>query len=116
MLTMLHAAAACGIVPDYLTRLLAAFPATLKAEPRTRNVVSAKLPPASHVPPLVEPLSSRELEVLRLIADGKANAEIAQTLVIALSTVKTHTNSIFGKLQVTSRTQALARARSLQLI
>jgi len=64
----------------------------------------------------MEPLSARELEVLRLIASGKSNAEVAQTLVIALSTVKTHTNSIFGKLQVTSRTQAIALARDLQLL
>ena len=60
---------------------------------------------------LVEPLSARELEVLRLIASGKSNAEVARTLVIAISTVKTHTNSIFGKLQVTSRVQAIALAR-----
>lgn len=72
--------------------------------------------PKSKIPNLVEPLSQREVEVLRLIALGKSNAEVAQTLVIALSTVKTHTNRIFGKLQVTSRTQALARARTLQLI
>jgi LuxR family transcriptional regulator, maltose regulon positive regulatory protein len=65
---------------------------------------------------LVEPLSQRELEVLRLIAVGKSNAEIAQSLVIALSTVKTHTNSIFGKLQVTSRTQAIMRAHHLRLL
>ena len=52
----------------------------------------------------------------RLIASGKSNAEVARTLVIAISTVKTHTNTIFGKLQVTSRTQAIALARDLQLI
>ncbi len=116
MLAMLHAVAAGGIAPQYLSQLLAAFPTTLVAERGTRHVVSVNLPSAGDVPPLVEPLSPRELEVLRLIADGKSNAEIAQTLVIALSTVKSHTNTIFGKLQVTSRTQALALARSLQLI
>lgn len=116
MLTMLHTAAARASAPEYLTRLLAAFPATLKAEHGTPKVAAAKLPSAGYVPHLVEPLSQRELEVLRLIADGKSNAEVAQTLVIAISTVKTHTNSIFGKLQVTSRTQALARAHNLQLI
>jgi LuxR family maltose regulon positive regulatory protein len=47
------------------------------------------------------------------MANGKSNAEIAQTLVIALSTVKTHTNNIFSKWQVTSRTQAIARALQL---
>jgi LuxR family maltose regulon positive regulatory protein len=116
MLAMLHTVAARGIAPDYLTQLLAAFPATLNAELGTQKVAAAKLPAAGSVLPLVEPLSPRELEVLRLIALGKANAEIAQTLVIALSTVKSHTNTIFGKLQVTSRTQAIARARALQLL
>ncbi len=61
-------------------------------------------------------LTARELEVLRLIAAGKSNGEIAATLVVAVSTVKAHINSIFGKLGVTSRTQALVRARELQLL
>jgi len=52
----------------------------------------------------------------RLIASGKSNAEVARTLVIAISTVKTHTNTIFGKLQVTSCTQAITLARDLQLM
>jgi LuxR family maltose regulon positive regulatory protein len=50
------------------------------------------------------------------VAAGRSNAEIAQTLVIALSTVKTHTNTIFGKLGVASRTQAIARAHELRLL
>lgn len=94
----------------YADELLAAF------GKEQVNAGEALIAEQSKIQNLVEPLSQRELEVLRLIADGKSNAEIAQTLVIALSTVKTHTNSIFGKLQVTSRTQALARARALQLI
>ncbi len=112
MMTMLRAAAEHGIAPDYLTRLLAAFPATLNVQPG----VSKKDLPVQRSVFSVEPLSQRELEVIRLIADGKSNGEIAQTLMIALSTVKTHTNSIFSKWQVTSRTQAIARARELQLL
>jgi LuxR family maltose regulon positive regulatory protein len=52
----------------------------------------------------VEPLSARELEVLRPIASSKFNAEVVRALVIAISTVETHTNSVFSKPQVTSRT------------
>jgi LuxR family maltose regulon positive regulatory protein len=66
--------------------------------------------------PLVEPLSERELEVLRLIADGFSNAEIAGRLVIAQGTVKRHINNIYGKLGVQSRTQAVAKARELGLL
>jgi LuxR family maltose regulon positive regulatory protein len=54
--------------------------------------------------------------VLRLIADGLSNREIAGKLVVAVSTVKTHINNIYGKLQVKSRTQAIARARELGLL
>lgn len=65
---------------------------------------------------LPEPLSQRELDVLRLVADGHSNQEIANTLVIAVSTVKSHINNIFSKLGVATRTQAIARARRLNLI
>jgi LuxR family transcriptional regulator, maltose regulon positive regulatory protein len=61
-------------------------------------------------PSLVEPLTDRELEVLRSIAAGQSNSEIAQALFVAVSTVKTYLNRIFGKLGVTSRTQAVERA------
>lgn len=66
--------------------------------------------------PLVEPLSERELEVLQLIAAGLSNQEIADRLVIAPGTVKRHINNIYGKLQVASRTQAVAVARDLRLL
>lgn len=66
--------------------------------------------------PLIEPLSERELEVLQLIAAGLSNQEIADRLVIAPGTVKRHINNIYGKLQVASRTQAIAVARDLQLL
>jgi NarL family two-component system response regulator LiaR len=66
--------------------------------------------------PLAEPLSERELEVLELIAQGLTNAEIAARLFIAHGTVKRHINNIYGKLQVRHRTEAIARARDLDLL
>jgi LuxR family maltose regulon positive regulatory protein len=65
---------------------------------------------------LPEPLSERELEVLAFIAAGQTNAQIADKLFISMSTVKTHINRLYRKLGVRSRTQALARARDLDLI
>jgi LuxR family maltose regulon positive regulatory protein len=61
-------------------------------------------------------LSERELEILRLISSGLSNQEIADQLVIALTTVKSHVRQIFNKLNVNSRTQVLARARELSLL
>ena len=66
--------------------------------------------------PLIEPLSERELEVLRLVARGDSNQEIAEVLVIALDTVKRHVTHIFEKLGVNNRVQAVARARALGLL
>jgi LuxR family maltose regulon positive regulatory protein len=66
--------------------------------------------------PLIEPLSERELEVLRRVAAGYSNQDIAQELVVAESTVKKHIHNIYGKLGVGSRTQAAAKARELGLL
>lgn len=65
---------------------------------------------------LIEPLSGRELEVLRLLASGASNREIASALVIAEGTVKNHVTSILGKLAVRDRTQAALKAKDLGLI
>ena len=65
---------------------------------------------------LVEPLSAREMEVLKLICDGKSNQEIADELVIALDTVKRHANNIYSKLGVKRRAQAMVKARELELV
>jgi LuxR family maltose regulon positive regulatory protein len=65
---------------------------------------------------LVEPLTEREGEVLLLLAEGRSNREIADQLVVTLDTVKKHLTHIFGKLDASSRTQAVARARGLHLL
>ncbi len=92
----------------YVAKLLEAFPSNQKA-----GAVSHLQAKKDR---LVEPLTSRELEVLHLIASGDSNQEIAEKLVITLSAVKKHTGNIFGKLGVSSRTQAVARARELGLL
>jgi LuxR family maltose regulon positive regulatory protein len=66
--------------------------------------------------PLMEPLSEREIEILQLIADGLTNQEIGSQLYLSLNTVKAHTRNIYGKLEVKSRTQAVAKARSLGIL
>jgi LuxR family maltose regulon positive regulatory protein len=65
---------------------------------------------------LPEPLSERELDILRLIAAGRSNQEIAEKLVIALSTVKSHINNLYGKLGTNRRTEAIAIAREMGLL
>ncbi|MBL8927709.1 MAG: helix-turn-helix transcriptional regulator [Pseudonocardia sp.] len=94
----------------YLDRLVAAF-----ARAGTPILPAARRGGAA-VPGLVEPLSAREQEVLALLAAGRRNQEIATELVITVDTVKRHVSHLFGKLGVTSRTQAAARAHQLGLL
>ena len=99
-------------MPEYIATLQARLrPATEQKNANKPDIVAA---PTDQ--PLIEPLSTRELEVLQLIAQGLSNGEIAEQLVIALSTVKGHNRVIFGKLQVSRRTEAVARARELGLV
>jgi len=114
MARLLSTAAAQGMMPDYIGKLLAAF-ASVETEAQPR-VDKADPPPASPAQPLIEPLSTRELEVLQLIAQGLSNGEISVRLFLALSTVKGHNRRIFDKLQVQRRTEAVARARALGLL
>ena len=77
----------------------------------------AELPePAPRPQPLVVPLSERELDVLRLLADGRSNREIAHALFLAEGTVKNHVTAVLAKLAARDRTQAALRARALGLI
>jgi LuxR family maltose regulon positive regulatory protein len=101
---LLRQAAARGIAVDYVGTLLEAFD-NRERPPSHRDATA-----------LIEPLSERELEVLRLLAAGLSNKEIANTLIITVGTVKKHINNIYGKLEVHRRTEAVARARDLDIL
>jgi LuxR family maltose regulon positive regulatory protein len=103
MLALLRLAHARGMAPGYVTTLLAA----------TDEHAEARM---LRSPSLVEPLTEREREVLQWLAAGASNREIARRLVLSLGTVKKHVSNICGKLNVQSRTQAIARARALYLL
>lgn len=102
ILKILKEIARRGICPAYVGTLLAA------GEPHVDSM--------PEMAELVEPLTDRELEVLRLLGAGLSNRQIAEQLVVSLGTAKSHIHHIFGKLEVSSRAQASARARELGLI
>jgi LuxR family maltose regulon positive regulatory protein len=106
--------------PDFVDRLLPAFEdkgwRAGREEGAPRPAVPIPGPAYKPALPLIEPLSNRELEVVGLIAAGLTNREIARELVIAVGTVKRHTNNIYGKLGVQNRTQAVARVREIGLL
>jgi LuxR family maltose regulon positive regulatory protein len=107
---LLRQAARSHTAPDYERRLLAALGDTPDHDglPEAMGAVPSSA--------LVDPLTERELEVLQLIAEGLSNREIADRLVVALSTVKVHTRNIYAKLDVNSRTQAVVKAQRLDLL
>jgi LuxR family transcriptional regulator, maltose regulon positive regulatory protein len=100
---------------DYVRKLLAAFPQT-ETEHTVEHIGARTTEHPAASSALIEPLSIREQEVLELLAAGMSNQEIAKHLVVTEGTVKTHAKSIYGKLGVHSRTQAVARARELDLL
>jgi LuxR family maltose regulon positive regulatory protein len=104
---LLKTATARGLAGAYATRVLAAFDAPI---PRATPVSG----PTDGAP--VQALTSRELEILRLIASGMRNQQIADELSITTATVKRHIANVFGKLGAGHRTEALARAKELNLL
>jgi LuxR family maltose regulon positive regulatory protein len=111
MARLLREAASQGIHMEYARKLLDGFGVW-------EHERMGESPSLSHTPTpkLTDPLTPRELDVLRLISQGFSNKDIAEKLVIALNTVKRHTSSIYSKLEVRSRTQAVVRARELGLL
>jgi DNA-binding NarL/FixJ family response regulator len=91
------------LLPSITTKVMAEFTRISRPAPAQENA-------------LVEPLSNREIEILRLVATGASNKEIATNLVIAEGTVKNHLTSILGKMEVKDRMQAVLRAKELGLI
>jgi LuxR family maltose regulon positive regulatory protein len=101
MASLLRTAAKQGITPSYARRLLAAVSTTEDGTPVSRG--------------LIEPLSERELDVLRLLGTDLGGPEIARELIVSLSTVRTHTRNIYAKLGVNNRRAAVRRAAELDL-
>ncbi len=107
---LLSTAETHGMIPGYVRMLLTAF------EFDEHNKITYSTAEPSITKALIEPLSKRELKVLQLIAQGLSNREIGEKLFLALDTVKGHNRRIFSKLQVKSRTEAIAKARSLNIL
>ena len=103
---LLVRAARRGVVPAYVRELLGALDRVGEGRPAQPSAFQ----------PLIEPLSPREMDVLFLLAEALTNREIARRLFISLPTVKSHTSSIYGKLGVHRRREAVARARALGIL
>jgi LuxR family maltose regulon positive regulatory protein len=99
-----------NIAPDYASKLLAAFPKDILGAVQIDKELTV------NTQMLVEPLSEREIEVLRLMAEGHKYKEIAERLVVSINTVRHHTRNVYGKLDVNNRTQAIGRAKDLNLL
>ena len=111
---LLRQVASRGIAPGYVSQLIAAFDAPVAGDTPGTLLYPYGQPPVDQ--PLIEPLSEREMDVLRLLSTGLSNPEIGQELFIATSTVRSHLKSIYGKLNVHKRWDAVHRAEELGLL
>jgi LuxR family maltose regulon positive regulatory protein len=124
MAKLLRQSAARGAHPAYARDLLEAFETadlgTVTAEGReglkSQAIGPHLVAPIPDAQPLIEPLTERELDVLRLLNTRLSIAEIAEELIVAVSTVRSHTKSIYGKLDVHSRMEAVRRAEEIGLL
>ncbi len=103
MAALLRVALKQDVAPDFVRQLLVALGATAVAQPQTTQ-------------PLTDPLSERELEVLKLLTTELSGPEIARELTVSLNTLRTHTKNIYSKLGVNSRRTAVRRAEELGLL
>jgi LuxR family maltose regulon positive regulatory protein len=104
------------VAPAFVADLLDAFSRTEGRGLSAESAAPLHSVPSPQSSALAEPLSEAELKVLRLVALGLSNREIAERLVITVGTTKWHLNQIYGKLHVRNRTEAVALARQLQLL
>jgi LuxR family maltose regulon positive regulatory protein len=110
MAELLQFAVSQNVAPGYASNLLAAFPGSVP------GAIPIDKEPTADTQALAEPLSEREIEVLRLMAEGYKYKEIADRLVVSINTVRHHTRNVYGKLDANNRTQAIARAKELNLL
>jgi LuxR family maltose regulon positive regulatory protein len=110
MAELLRFAISHNISPNYASKLLAVFPKEVL------SAIQIDKEPILITQMLVEPLSEREIEVLRLMAEGYKYKEIAEKMVVSINTVRFHTRNLYGKLNVNNRTQAIGRAKELNLL
>ena len=105
-----------GWLAELVQYLLNSFSRGIPESPSSAAESPHKADPSTNPLPLIEPLSAREIEVLGLMSEGLTNPQIAKSLILSISTVKTHLNNIYGKLGVRNRAEAVLRAKDHQIL
>ena len=112
MQSLLQLASRQGIRTEYINKLLPAF----KSRGLSKKPVITKTQPIEQGTALIEPLSERELQVLRLLQSAMTSEEISRELLISVNTARTHIRNVYGKLAVHGRIEAIQKAKELKLI